>query len=64
VNITEQSVCVSAKIYADLRKTGKPIDDIDILIAGTAISNNMILITHNRNHFERIKNLEIEDWSL
>ena len=64
IPITDRSVWISAEIYADLRKTGKPVDDIDILIAGTAISNNMALITHNQSHFERIKGLEIEDWSL
>jgi tRNA(fMet)-specific endonuclease VapC len=60
--ITEHSVKISAEIYADLRKQGKPVDDIDLLIAGTAISNNMVLITHNRSHFERISRLEIIDW--
>jgi tRNA(fMet)-specific endonuclease VapC len=62
--ITEASVTVSSEIYADLRKRGKPVDDIDLLIAGTAIANNMVLVTHNRSHFERIRQLEIEDWSL
>jgi tRNA(fMet)-specific endonuclease VapC len=61
--ITEHSVTVSSEIYADLRKQGKPIDDMDILIAGIAISNNMVLITHNQSHFERIRQLEIQDWS-
>jgi tRNA(fMet)-specific endonuclease VapC len=62
--ITESSVAVSAEIYADLRKQGIPIDDIDILIAGTAIANKMVLVTHNRSHFERIGRLKIDDWSL
>ncbi len=54
---------IAAEIYADLRKGGNLIDDIDILIAGIALANNLILVTRNRRHFERIKNLEIEDWS-
>ncbi|MDW7680663.1 MAG: type II toxin-antitoxin system VapC family toxin [bacterium] len=61
--ITEQSVEVSAEIYMNLRRKGILIDDIDILIAGIAISNNLKLATHNRKHFERVENLEIVVWS-
>nr|VFK79869.1 MAG: tRNA(fMet)-specific endonuclease VapC [Candidatus Kentron sp. SD] len=60
--LTERSVTLSAGIYADLRKVGKPLDDIDLLIAGVAMANNRVLVTHNRSHFERIEGLEIEDW--
>jgi tRNA(fMet)-specific endonuclease VapC len=51
-------------LYAQLRKEGKPIDDIDLLIAGIALENNLVLVTNNRKHFERIPQLEIIDWSL
>ncbi len=50
----EETMNISADIYAELRKKGELIDDIDILIAGIAISNDLILITHNRSHFDRI----------
>lgn len=59
---TENAMEIAADIYADLRKAGQLIDDIDIIIAGIAISNKLVLVTHNRNHFERIYGLEIEDW--
>lgn len=39
------------------------MDDIDIMIAGVAISNNLILVTNNLKHFQKIAGLEIEDWS-
>lgn len=60
--ITKDSIETSADIYADLRKKGNLIDDIDILIAGVALCNNLTLITHNTSHFERIDGLETEDW--
>jgi tRNA(fMet)-specific endonuclease VapC len=50
-------------LYADLRKKGQPIDDIDLLIAGTAMANGLVVITQNRKHFDRITELEVEDWS-
>lgn len=61
--LTEKSVTISADLYARLRKTGQMLDDIDILIAGAAIANNLVLVTHNKNHFERIEKLKIVDWS-
>ena len=61
--LTEQSVTISAEIYAELRKAGKQVDDIDLLIAGVAIANNLVLVTHNKRHFERISRLLIEDWA-
>lgn len=62
IPITKDSIEISADIYTDLRRKGILIDDIDILIAGIALSNNLILVTHNTNHFERIDGLETEDW--
>ena len=64
LHLTEQSVIISGDLYAQLRKEGKPIDDIDLLIAGIALENNLVLVTNNRRHFERIPQLEIVDWSL
>ncbi len=50
-------------IKAGLKKTGKIINDSDLFIAATAISNNMILVTNNEKHFHRMNNLKIENWS-
>lgn len=61
--LTKESVTISGDIYAELRKDGNPLDDIDLLIAGTAIANKLVLITRNQLHFERVKDLEINDWS-
>ena len=61
--LTEESATISADIYANLCKKGEPIDDIDLLIAGIAVSNNLVLATNNERHFEKIKNLEIVNWS-
>jgi len=53
-----------ALIKAELKKQGKLIDDFDIFIAAIALSNEMILVTNNEKHFERIPNLTIENWLL
>lgn len=61
--LTETSSTISTELYADLRKRGDPIDDIDLLIAGIAIANDLVLVTHNEKHFTRIDKLELQDWS-
>ena len=53
---------ITAKIRADLENQGTPIGPYDMLIAGTALSTNSILVTHNTKEFQRIDRLEIEDW--
>lgn len=61
--LTQASVTISAELYANLRSQGTPVDDIDLLIAGIAIAENLVLITHNLRHFGRIERLECQDWS-
>lgn len=47
---------------ARLRRLGTLIDDFDLLIGCTAIENDMILVTNNTKHFQRIINIQLEDW--
>ena len=61
--LTQKVADVAAEVYAELRKSGQPIDDIDLLIAGTAIANGLVLVTDNRKHFDRITELEVENWA-
>ena len=52
----------AVKIYVDLKKQGKLIEDADILIAAYCIANDYILITNNSAHFKRIQNLNYIEW--
>ncbi len=49
---------------ARLRKLGNLIDDFDLLIGCTAVENDMILVTNNTKHFQRILNIQLEDWKV
>lgn len=62
INLDKASISASCKIYSSLKKSGRLIDDIDILIAGIALSNNLVMVTDNTEHFERIEGLRIENW--
>ena len=57
-----EEVKSAATIRADLENRGKPIGPYDVLIAGTALANKGVLVTHNTSEFERIEGLHIEDW--
>jgi len=54
----------AAEIYAILRKSGKIIEDSDILIAAFCIVNNCILVTNNTRHFEVVDNLQYVNWKV
>ncbi|NOX86241.1 MAG: type II toxin-antitoxin system VapC family toxin [Chlorobi bacterium] len=60
--MTERTAKISAELYSTLRQGGQIIDDIDLLIAGTAIENDLIMVTNNENHFRKIPGLKIENW--
>lgn len=51
-------------IRADLTRAGTPIGPNDLMIAATAITHNLTLITHNTREFARVIGLQIEDWEL
>ena len=56
----------AADCYGQLKHSlkiqGKPIGDMDTLIASHAMAEKLILVTHNIRHFEAIPSLKIEDW--
>lgn len=52
----------AATIRAQLEQQGTPIGPMDILIAGTAVSLQATLVTHNVSEFSRIPGLAIADW--
>jgi len=56
------AINIATEIYADLRKRGITIGDVDIFIAAIVIANNGTLITNNTKHFENIEQLKVANW--
>ena len=50
------------EIRWELEKQGLRIGDMDMFIAATALEEDLILVTGNIKHFERIPGLKIENW--
>jgi tRNA(fMet)-specific endonuclease VapC len=53
---------VYGAIRNELERSGQPIGPNDLLIAATAIANELVLVTHNTREFERVVGLHLEDW--
>ena len=51
-----------AEIRAALEPSGKPMGNMDMLIAAHALAAEAVLVTHDRV-FRRVKGLKIEDWT-
>ena len=51
------------KIRADLERKGTPIGPMDMLIAAHAKAEDLVLVTNNTREFERVEDLEVEDWT-
>ena len=49
-------------VRAELETAGTPIGPLDTLIAGHAVSLNVVLVTHNVAEFRRVPGLRLEDW--
>ncbi len=60
--LDESSLKNFGKFKVELRRTGQPIGDIDVLIAGVAVSRRLTLVTNNTKHFERIPGIVLDNW--
>jgi len=47
------------RLRADLKRSGKVIEDMDILVAATCKTYGLVLVTVNKSHFQRIFGLEV-----
>lgn len=52
----------SASLRAALEKKGQPIGAYDVLIAGSALSRGLVVVTSSVREFGRISTLRVENW--
>ena len=60
--LTEEVVVRAADIYAQLYRAGQLIGDADTLIAATALTHQLPLVTNNIDHFQRVPALMLTTW--
>jgi tRNA(fMet)-specific endonuclease VapC len=63
LDITPSVMDTFGELKALLEMKGNKIDEMDLLIASTALCHNLILVTNNTRHYGRIEGLKLENWS-
>lgn len=53
---------IFGRLRAELELAGRRLDDLDLEIASICLASRAPLLTHNRKHFDRIADLEVDDW--
>lgn len=51
-----------ARIRAALEEKGKPIGNLDLLIAAHALARGAVLVTNNTRHFSQVPGLRLANW--
>jgi len=64
VAFDENAGAFYGRIRADLEKRGQAIGSLDMLIGATALANQLVLVRDNTAEFSRIKDLELENWTV
>lgn len=52
----------AARVRMELERAGTPIGPYDLLIAGQALGDKLILVTDNTREFKRVSGLQVESW--
>jgi predicted nucleic acid-binding protein len=59
LGLTDATMEEFARVRASLRSQGQLIPDLDLLIAATALTHGLTLVTRNLRHFARINGLQL-----
>jgi len=63
IPVSQDMAEVFGVLKAGLEKAGSRLDDFDLIIASCALSHNLILVTNNVKHFEKIEGLKLANWT-
>jgi tRNA(fMet)-specific endonuclease VapC len=60
--VTEETAIIAGDLAAILSNKGRGISPEDLLIAASAVKDNLTLITANERHFSGVPNLKVDNW--
>lgn len=52
----------AADLWIEARSSGRPREDVDLIIASTALIHDLTLVTSNTKHFNWIGKLKLDNW--
>lgn len=56
------AIMLYAKERNRLKTIGQGIEDFDLLIGCTSVSENLVMVTNNVKHYSRIEGIQIDNW--
>jgi predicted nucleic acid-binding protein len=59
----EEASQIFAEQKVNLRKNGIALMDFDLMIGSVALRHELILVSNNQKHFEKIPGLQLENWA-
>ena len=62
ISLSNNTLKKFGQLKAQLRQAGTPVADFDLLIASVAIIEDLILVTNNTRHYQRIVGLKLDNW--
>ena len=63
ITLGKESVEIFGIYKAKLEKAGSPLDDFDLILGACALAHNLVLVTNNVKHFQRIEGLKLTNWT-
>ena len=63
ITLGKESVEIFGIYKAKLEKAGTPLDDFDLILVSCALAHNLVLVTNNVKHFQRIEGLKLTNWT-
>lgn len=63
IALGQECVEMFGMIKAGLEAKGTPLDDFDMAVAACALARNLVLVTNNTKHFQRIEGLRLTNWT-
>ena len=62
VDFDSEAAYVCGALRVELERSGMPLPLADLQVASIAVTNQLVLITGNVGHFQRIPGLPVENW--
>lgn len=64
LSLDERAATCAADIFAEAKRSGRPIDFRDLMIAGIVAANRATLATRNTKHFESALVATVNPWAV
>ena len=58
----DETALIAAEIKDKLARKGQTIGDCDTMVAAAGLQHNLVVVTNNVKHFQRVEDLVVVNW--